>query len=137
VNVWDEFAATVIGDAGLVEVPAGRPDNDTETDPLNPFNPTMATVNGTLVLPCTRLADVGENGDTTDTEKSGAGGGGVELPGPPPQVIIGNVDSNEIRQTSPCRYLTALSPLKLTNILHVEGDRVGQSVARGTKLNRD
>jgi hypothetical protein len=97
VNVWDEFAATVIGDAGLVDVPAGRPDIDTETDPLNPFNPTMATVNGTLVLPCTKLADVDENGDTTDTEKSGAGGGGVELPGPPPQPIIGNVDSNEIR----------------------------------------
>jgi len=109
VNVWDEFAATVIGDTGLVDVPAGRPDIDTETDPLNPFNPTMATVNGTLVLPCTKLADVDENGDTTDTEKSGAGGGGVEVPGPPPQAIIGNVDSNETKQTSPRRYLTALS----------------------------
>ncbi len=112
VNVCDKFAATVIGDAGLVEVPAGRPDIDSETDPLNPFDPTMDTVNGTLVLPCTKLADVDENGETTDTEKSGAGGGGggvIELPGPPPQAIIGNVDSNEIRQASPRRYLTALS----------------------------
>ncbi|HYM77410.1 MAG TPA: hypothetical protein VE377_15660 [Candidatus Dormibacteraeota bacterium] len=108
-NVWDEFAATVIGDAGLVDVPAGKPDIDTETDPVNPFNPTIATVNGTLVLPCTKLADVDENGDTTDTEKSGAGGGGGELRGPPPQAIIGNVDSNEIRQTSPRHDLTALS----------------------------
>lgn len=53
---------------------------------MNPFNPTMARVKGTLVLPCAKLADVDENGDTTDTEKSGAGGGGLHCTATPPQL---------------------------------------------------
>jgi hypothetical protein len=99
VNVWEEFAKTVIGDAGMVLVPAGKPDIDIETDSLNPFDPTVATINGTLVLPCTMLTEVEEKGDVTDTEKSGAGGGGVDtmLPAPPPQAVIRNIKSVEIR----------------------------------------
>src|SRR5205085_11310074 len=61
VNVCEEFTPTVIGDAGLVDVPAGRPNIDIETDALNPFDPTTDTVNGTLVLPCTKLTEVDEN----------------------------------------------------------------------------
>jgi hypothetical protein len=99
VNVWEEFAKTVIGDAGMVLVPAGKPDIDIEADSLNPFDPTIDTVTGTLVLPCTMLTEVEEKGDVTDTEKSGAGGGGVDtvLPAPPPQAIGRNIKSVEIR----------------------------------------
>ncbi len=57
-----------------------------ETGALNPFDPTTDTVNGTLVLPCTKLTEVGENRDVTDSEKSGGGGGGPDvLPPPQPQ----------------------------------------------------
>lgn len=102
VNVCDEFAPTVIGDAGLVDVPAGRPDIAIETDPLNPCDPTIETVTGTLVLPCTKLTEVEENGDVTDTEKSGAGGGGggvVDIP--PPQAIIRDINNDEMSHVSP------------------------------------
>jgi hypothetical protein len=111
VNVWEEFAKTVIGDAGMVLVPGGRPDIDIDTDSLNPFDPTIDTVNGTLVLPCTMLTEVEENGGVTDTEKSGAGGGGVDtvLPAPPPQAIVRNIKSNEIRHVKVRGHFTTVS----------------------------
>jgi hypothetical protein len=84
VKFCEEFALIVIGDAGVVDVPAGRPEIAIETDPLNPFDPTIETVSGTLVLPCTKLTEVDENRDITDTEKSCGGGGGVV--GPEPQL---------------------------------------------------
>ena len=103
VNVCDEFALTVIGDAGVVDVPAGRPDSAIETDPLNPLDPTIETVTGTLVVPCTKLTEVDENRDVTDTEKSGTGGGGGGggVVVPPPQAIVRDINSNEMRQVSP------------------------------------
>lgn len=100
VNVCDEFAPTVIGDAGVVDVPAGRPDIATKADPLNPFDPTIETVTGTLVLPCTRLTEVDENRDVTDTEKSGTGGGGDVVDIPPPQPIIRDINDDEMRRVS-------------------------------------
>ena len=91
VNVCDEFAPIVIGDAGVVDVPAGRPDIATEADPLNPFDPTIETVTGILVPPRARLTEVGENRDVTDTAKSGTGGGGGVVDIPPPQLIIRDI----------------------------------------------
>ena len=98
VNVCDEFAPSVSGDAGLMDDPVGRPDIDIETDLLNPFDPTIETVTGTLVLPCTRLTEVDENGDVTDTEKSGAGGGGGGgFAEPPPQPKLPTPRTTESR----------------------------------------
>jgi hypothetical protein len=102
VNVCDEFALTVIGDAGVVDVPAGRPDSAIETDPLNPCDPTIETVTGTLVLPCTKLTEVDENRDVTETEKSAAGGGGGDVVDvPPPQAIVRDINNNEMRHVCP------------------------------------
>jgi hypothetical protein len=107
VNVCDEFAPTVIGDTGLVDVPAGSPEIDTETDPLNPCKPTTDTVTGTDVLPCTKLTEVDENSDATEREKSagatgGEGGGDVVEVPPPPQATIKITKNNEISSVSPC-----------------------------------
>jgi len=110
VKVCDEFALTVIGEAGLVDVPAGRPEIVIETDPLNPFVPTIDTASGTLALPFTKLTEVDENRDVTDTEKSEAGGGGADEP-PPPQAIVRNAKNSELRHLSPCWYVTTASPL--------------------------
>ena len=107
VNVCDEFAPTVIGDTGLVDVPAGRPEINTETDPLNPCKATTDTVTGTDVLPCTKLTEVDENRDATEREKSagavgeGRGGDVVEVP-PPPQATIKITKNNEISSVSQC-----------------------------------
>lgn len=101
VNVCDEFAATIIGDGGVVDVPAGRPDIAIEADPLNPFDPTIETVTGTLVPPCTRLTEDNENRDVTDTEKSETGGGGGVVDILPPQPIIRDINDDEMRHVSP------------------------------------
>lgn len=100
VNVCDEFARTVIGDAGVVDVPAGRPDIATKADPLNPFDPTIETVTGTLVAPCARLTEADENRDVTDTEKSGTGGGAGVVDIPPPQPIVRDINDDEMRHVS-------------------------------------
>lgn len=124
VNVWDELALTVSGDAGLADVPAGRPDIAIETEPLNPCDPRMETVTGTLVLPCTKLTDVGENTEVTDTEKSGAGGGGggfIDIP--PPQPVSRDIHNDEMTEVNPRWYVNAACSLVVNALMGLREER--------------